>query len=175
MISVRTLLPGDTVMATLTASQEAGNSLYEQDFYAWTQQQARLLRERRWDDLDLENLIDEIESVGGSNKREIENRLTVLMAHLLKWAYQPGIRSASWRATINEQRRRIHLILRDSPSLKKYPALIFADQHLGARLEAASETGIAFELFPEQCPFAIEQALDDNFLPDEPGLIGQKP
>lgn len=149
------------------------NSLYDTDFFEWTQEQARLLRERRFADLDLENLIEEVEGVGGSDKQQIENRLTVLLAHLLKWKYQPGARSPSWQGSIREQRRRIRAVLKHSPSLRSYPALVFDDQYLGARLEAASETGIDFTLFPDLCPFTVEQALDEAFLPKQPDLYDQ--
>ncbi len=145
--------------------------LYETDFYAWTQAQAELLRAGRFDELDLLNLIDEVASVGGSEKREIESCLDVLLAHLLKWKYQPGARTSSWQATLREQRMRIGRILKSSPSLKRYPAEVFSECYLSARLEAARETGIDFSLFPEQPPFTVEQALDPSFLPKEPGLL----
>lgn len=148
------------------------NDLYESDFYEWTRQQAKLLRERRWDDLDLENLVEEVQSVGISDKREIASRLKVLLAHLLKWMFQPGIRNNSWSGTIHEQRSRIARVLADSPSLKSYPASVLVDEYDSARLLASSETGIALDLFPETCPFTIEQALDMAYLPDEPGHIG---
>ena len=149
------------------------NTLYGTDFYAWTQEQARLLRQRRFEDLDLENLIDEVESVGSSDKREIESRLLVLITHLLKWKYQPGARSPSWTGSIREQRRRITYVLRDSPSLRTYPSLVFSDQYLGARLAAAAETGIDYTLFPDQCPFTIDQVLDGDFWPKQPDLYDQ--
>ena len=148
-----------------TAEAPARNSLYDIDFYEWTQEQARLLGSGRWHDLDLDNLIEEVRSVGLSDKREIESRLQVLVAHLLKWRYQPGQRSSGWAGTIREQRRRIKLVGRDSPSLRGYPSAVFVDEYLGARLKAADETGIDFSLFPETCPFTVEEALDDDFLP----------
>ena len=154
------------------ASRPPPNDLYEADFYAWTQQQAKLLRERRWDDLDLDNLVEEVESVGVSNKREIESRLAILMAHLLKWKYQPGARSSSWSATLTEQRRQIERLLEHSPSLKRYPAKVYLDEYPGARLEAAKATGISFDLFPQDCPFSISDILDVAFFPEEPGHIG---
>jgi hypothetical protein len=154
------------------ATKPPPNDLYETDFHAWTQQQARLLRERRWGDLDLENIAEEIETLGRSDKRQIESRLEILIAHLLKWKYQPGLRSPSWSGTITEQRLRIGDLLKESPSLKRYPAKVFLRHYLGARLKASVETGIAFELFPEDCPFTIEEALDVDFFPEEPGHIG---
>ena len=160
-------------MTKLAADAPPRIDLYEHDFYAWTQEQAQLLRERRWDKLDLENLAEEVRSVGGSEKREIRNRLVKLIAHLLKWKYQPGARSPNWGGTIREQRRGIRAVLRDSPSLRRYPNEVFEEQYLGARLEASAETGIDFTLFPEEPPFTVEQALDDDFLPKEPDLYDQ--
>jgi hypothetical protein len=150
------------------AKETGGNELYEADFYAWTQQQAKLLRERRWEDLDIENLVEEVHAVGISERREIKGRLIVLLAHLLKWMYQPGNRSSSWAATIREQRRQLAFLVEDSPSLKGYPAQILPDQYEAARLQASDEAGIALDLFPSTCPFTCDQALDASFLPDEP-------
>ena len=149
------------------------NSLYERDFHEWALEQARLLRERRFAALDLENLVEEVESVGRSSKSEIENRLELLLAHLLKWKCQPGARSTGWTGTIFEQRGRILGIVRDSPSLKHYPGRVMHDCFRAARLLAAKETGIDFTLFPETCPFTIEQVLDEEFWPKEPDLYDQ--
>jgi Domain of unknown function DUF29 len=150
-----------------TITKPPVNDLYETDFYAWTKEQARLLREKRWDDLDLVNLVDEVESVGGSEKRDIRNRLTKLFAHLLKWKHQPGHRGASWRATIRDQRRELAEIVHDSPSLRSYLDRQVKERYLSGRLEAAEETGIAFGLFPEECPFTAEQVLDLAFWPED--------
>lgn len=155
------------------ATAPVGNDLYGTDFYAWTRQQAEILRERRWDDLDLENLIEEIQSLGISNKREIESRLLVLIAHLLKWAFQPGARCSSWSASIREQRSQIRRLIKHSPSLKRYPAKVFLEEYPGARLEASDQTGIALELLPAECPFSIDEILDADFMPDEPGHLGK--
>jgi hypothetical protein len=146
------------------------NDLYEIDFYVWTQEQARLLRERRWADLDLDNLVDEVSSVGSSEKREIRNRLTKLLAHLLKWKYQPGHRGPSWRRTIRDQRRELADIVESSPSLAEYVKQQVSQRYLGATLDAASETGIAIGLFPEECPFTAEQVLDFDFHPEDPSI-----
>jgi hypothetical protein len=143
------------------------NELYETDFYAWTREQARLLRERRWADLDLENLVDEVASVGGSEKREIRSRMEVLLAHLLKWKYQPGRRGPSWRKTIREQRRQLAAIVEDSPSLESYLKDQALKSYGGATLVASDDTGIAVGLFPEECPFTPEQVLDLEFLPED--------
>jgi hypothetical protein len=146
------------------------NDLYEIDFYAWTQEQARLLRERRWADLDLDNLVDEVRCVGSSEKREIRNRLTSLLAHMLKWKYQPGHRGPSWRRTMREQRRQLADIVKTSPSLAEYVKQQVTERYLGATVDAAEETGIATGLFPEGCPFTAEQALDFDFYPEDPSI-----
>ncbi len=156
---------------TKLAPKNSEPDLYDEDFFVWTQEQARLLRERRFDELDLANLVEEVESVGRSEKTEIESRLEILLAHLLKWKYQPGARSSSWRGTITEQRTRIARLLRDSPSLRKYPAEIFSDCYLSGRLLAAKESGIDFTLFPEAAPFHLEHALDETFWPTEPDVL----
>ncbi|MFP4121985.1 DUF29 domain-containing protein [Coleofasciculus sp.] len=103
-------------------------NLYETDFYAWTQEQASLLRQQHWSQLDLGNLIEEIESLGKQQRQELRNRLTVLIGHLLKWEYQPQRRSRSWLATIRVQRRDTVELLKDNPSLKPYleDALVLA-------------------------------------------------
>ena len=95
-----------------------GNSLYEQDYHAWTMQQAELLRSRQLDCADLDNIAEEIESMGRSLKRELTSRLTVLLMRLLKWQHQPGFRGRSWRLTIRGQRLSLRQHLRDNPSLK---------------------------------------------------------
>lgn len=149
-------------------------SLYDTDFFVWCNEQARLVRERRFDELDLENVAEELASMGRSDKRQIDNRLEVLIAHLLKWKFQPGARKPGWSATIYEQRRRISRIIDDSPSLIAYPAANARDAYPGARLLAAKDTGIDFTLFPEACPFTPEQILDPEFLPQEPDSYEQK-
>lgn len=146
------------------------NALYEQDFFAWTQEQARLLRERRFEDLDLENLIDEVESVGSSEKREIRNRLTVLIAHLLKWKFQPGRRGDSWRDTIDEQRRMLLDIVETSPSLRSYLNQSASKMYRSGHLAAAKETLIAYGVFPTECPFTPEQVVDPDFFPEDPSF-----
>ena len=148
------------------------NAYYDTDFAAWCHDQARLLRDGRLDALDIENIAEELEGIARSDKRQIRCRLEVLIAHLLKWKYQPGRRSSGWRGTIAEQRRRIALVVEDSPSLAAYPAQTAIDAYRAARLLAARETGIDFTLFPDACPFAADQILDDDFLPVEPDIAG---
>lgn len=141
------------------------HSAYDHDYYAWLNEQAACLQERRFSALDLPHLIDEIQDLARAEKREIESRLGVLLIHLLKWSYQPDKRSGGWRATIIEQRARILKRLQESPSLRGYPGEILAEEYGLAVSEAAAETGIAAKTFPAKCPYSIDQVLDPDFLP----------
>ncbi|HEY7242267.1 MAG TPA: DUF29 domain-containing protein [Xanthobacteraceae bacterium] len=143
------------------------NQLYDTDFYAWTQEQAQLLRERRFDDLDLDNLVDEVQSVGSSEKREIRRRLRILLTHLLKWKLQPGMRGNSWRRTIREQREAIAEIVQGSPSLQSYVLDAVHAAYIAATVAASEETGLAIGIFPEECPFDPHNVLGLEFFPED--------
>ena len=139
---------------------------YEQDFYAWTQEQAKLLRSGKFSEMDIENVAEELESMGRSDKREIDARLEVLLMHLLKWQIQVLHRSPGWSGTIREQRRRITKLLRESPSLRPAVPPLIPDAYTEARDKAAQETGLAEAMFPVECPFTPEQILAEDFLPE---------
>ena len=145
---------------------------YERDFYAWTQDQAAHLRNIRPNTLDWENLAEEIESLGRTERTEIASRLNILVVHLLKWQFQPEARSYSWRGSIVEQRSRLRRVFRESPSLKTYPAQVLDEEYASARLKAAGETGQPLPTFPEACPYGIHEILDEAFLsgPLEPDI-----
>lgn len=140
-------------------------SSYEQDYYQWLMETAYLLEEGRFSDLDIPNLVDEIESMGKSQKRAIESYLKVLLLHLLKWRYQPEFRCGSWKASIRNSRWAIQKRLKESPSLKSYPAEVMAECYVIARENAADEMGLNLGAFPETIPFSLEEILADNFLP----------
>ena len=142
--------------------------LYNHDFYAWTQQQAALLRESKVHDLDCTNLAEEIESLGRSEKRELGNRLHILVMHLLKWRYQPERRQRgrSWRSTIWEQRSRLRRLLRQSPSLVPLVPQTIQEEYAEARQRAREETGLPLTAFPAACPWTVEQVLDTDFWPE---------
>lgn len=141
-------------------------SLYDKDFYAWTREQAKLIKEKALDELDLTHLLDEVESMGASEIRELESRLEVLLTHLLKWKYQPNLQSKSWQLTIKEQRHRIKRRLKKMPSLKAALPETFNDSYEDAIYVAAKETGLDEHTFPKQCDWTIEQILLDEFLPN---------
>ena len=140
---------------------------YEADFVAWLEDQARHARRGELDALDLENIAEELEGMARSDRREIRNRLTVLLIHLLKCLMRPGKRSASWLGTIAEQRDGIATLLEDSPSLRAYPAEILDRCYPLARRKAAYQMRLSERAFPERCPFAIEEALDPRWLPSD--------
>jgi hypothetical protein len=141
-------------------------TLYDDDFYAWSMEQARLLRAGKFSRLDIENIAEELESMGRSDKREIESRLIVLMTHLLKWQVQVGFRSRSWSATIREQRNRIEDLLIESPSLRPAVGSVRPALYTRARRVAADETGLVEDAFPVECPFTGEELLAEDFLPE---------
>ncbi|CAK0753198.1 DUF29 domain-containing protein [Gammaproteobacteria bacterium] len=139
---------------------------HETDFYSWTQEQASLLKQGRFQDIDIENLIEELQDMGRSERRELENRLAVLLAHLLKWQYQALHRGNSWEATIGEQRLQVHKGLRENPSLKPRISDIVQDAYDAARFQAMKETNLNLNTFPTECPWAVPQVLDNNFWPE---------
>jgi hypothetical protein len=136
---------------------------YEQDFYAWTQEQANLLRSGQWQLIDIQNLAEEIEDMGWAEKRELESRLEVLLMHLLKWQFQPSLRSRSWQLTIKEQRLRLQRHLKQNPSLKSVIPDLFADAYRLAVVKAEQETGL--DIFPDVCPYDFDQVISEGFLP----------
>jgi hypothetical protein len=145
------------------------STLYDRDFYAWANEQAALLREGKLAQADIENIAEEIESMGRSEKRELLSRLTVLLLHLLKWRYQPKGRGSSWEASIRIQRRRLARHMADNPSLKaKLPEAI-DDAYQDAIIAAAEETKLSESTFPTECPWSYEQISNAGFWPDENG------
>ena len=144
----------------------AKSSLYDRDFYAWSVEQAALLRDGRVAEADLENIAEELESMGRAEKREFVDCLTVLLLHLLKWRYQPSGRGDSWRLSIAEARDEIADLLEDSPSLKANLDSAMASAYRYARRNAAIETRMAEESFPAQAPWTFLEAADESFWPD---------
>lgn len=139
---------------------------YDQDFYAWTEDQAARLRASRPRDVDWESLAEEIESLGRSDRRKIASNLAAVLEHLIKWKYQPEKRKSGWRSSIREHRDRIERILADSPSLARLPGEVLAAEYDRARRAALEDMGLAPSRVPATCPFALKQVLDPGYLPD---------
>jgi cell division protein FtsB len=148
-------------MATMTRARVR----YEDDLFAWTQEQAALLRAHAVDAIDWENLAEEIESMGGRDRRKLESRLTVILSHLLKWQAQPALRGASWRKTLRAQRREIRKLLKQSPSLRREVPDMIREAYADAVKDAIDETGLRAEVFPDTCPYAPDGVLDEDYLP----------
>lgn len=138
------------------------SDLYDRDFYAWANEQAALLRAGRLSAADIGNIAAEIESMGRTEKRELTNRVAVLLAHLLKWRFQPERRSTSWVLTIREQRRPAGRVFADNPSLRPQLGFVMAETYGDAVLAAERETGLPEETFPAECPWTYEQAMQDE-------------
>lgn len=139
-------LTGEPVMNTLERD-------YEQDFYAWIQHNIALLKQGKLNEIDIEILIDELESMAKRDKRELTSRLMILMAHLLKWQFQPN--KGSWQSAIDEQRIQIIEQLEESPSLKNTLHEGIGRAYPKAVTLAAKETGWSLEIFPKECPYRI--------------------
>ncbi|NJK67680.1 MAG: DUF29 domain-containing protein [Microcoleus sp. CSU_2_2] len=142
------------------------HKLYETDYLKWIETTLEKLRVRDYSNIDWENLIEEIEDMGRSERRSLESNLVVLLMHLLKWQFQPDKRSGSWKGSIAEHRRRIRKSLQDSPSLKPYLEAVFSECYSDAMEQASAETGLSIETFPQLCLYTAAEVLDPNFLPD---------
>lgn len=139
---------------------------YEHDFYSWLVFNARLLREGRFAEADIDNIAEELEGMSRSEKRAIDNRFAILLGHLLKWQFQPENRSTSWKGTIDEQRKRIIRLLEESPGLKyELEERLVRAYDIGISV-AVRDTGMKESVFPDVCPYTLQQVLDKSFYPE---------
>ncbi|MBK1986140.1 DUF29 domain-containing protein [Sphaerospermopsis aphanizomenoides BCCUSP55] len=136
---------------------------HDNDFYAWTQEQAHLLRTEQFHQIDFAHIAEELEDMGRSEKRELESRLEMLIMHLLKWQFQPNLRSRSWQLTIKEQRLRLEKLLKENPSLNSYLEDSLDKTYQLAMISAERETGLSS--FPETCPYSLTEIFTLEFLP----------
>jgi predicted DNA-binding ribbon-helix-helix protein len=144
------------IEAALAPGDEPVRAEYERDFYSWLMEQARHLREKRFDALDRDNLAEEIESLGREQFNKLVSALRVLMLHMLKWDHQPSLHSRSWVLSIEEQRLEIADVLADNPGLKPRIGEAVARAYRRAHIEAAKETGLDETAFPAACPYSFE-------------------
>lgn len=154
-------------MTNIQSITTAITSLYEQDFYLWLQTNINLLKEGKFTEIDLENLLEELESMGRSDKNALKSNLKILLMHLLKYKYQPEKRTNSWRYTIIEHRQRLRDTFKTSPSLYRFFEEIFNESYQDARELAAAQTGLSIKIFPPESPFTVEEVLNADFLPAE--------
>ncbi len=154
-------------MTTIQSTTTAITSLYDQDFYLWLQTTINILKEGKFAEVDLENLLEELESMGRSEKNALKSNLRILVMHLLKYKYQPEKRTNSWRYTITEHRQRLQDTFKTSPSLYRFFEEIFNESYQNARKLASDETGLSINLFPPESPFTVEEVLNPDFLPPD--------
>lgn len=128
---------------------------YDGDFYLWTEEQSNFLKNQEFNKLDLAHLVEEIQSLGRSEKRALESHLANLLLHLLKIKYQPNKHTKSWDYSIKNARHKVQLLLKENPSLKNHLPQVLEEAYFTGRLAAISETGLDEELFPETCPWTL--------------------
>ena len=156
--------PLDAPMDATEARSDAPTT-YERDFYLWCFEQAELLRLRRFSEADLPNIVEELESMGRSERNAFESSFRLLISHLLKWQFQPQLRSSSWEITIVRERANISRRARENPtlaaSMRDLPHTVYRD----ARREAEVETKLPRSSFPAECPYTLDEILQDDWLP----------
>lgn len=140
-------------------------NLYEKDFHAWTQEQAKWVGQRRFEKLDIVHLQEELQLMGASERRELQHRLEVLLMHLLKWKYQPSRQCQSWARTIKVQRNSLIQHLKDNPSLKAKLSEFIANAYENAVLMAADETNLEEAVFPKKSEWDEKAILEKEFFP----------
>lgn len=140
-------------------------SLYNTDYGLWLARQIDSIRAQRWEDLDIDNLIEELEGLNRSNEHALESYLIVILTHLLKWEFQPEARSRSWKGSILNGRKRIARLFKQQPSLKSRVPELVAEAYADATEIATLETGLSANVFPSDCPYSVSQILDLDFLP----------
>jgi len=153
-------------MSTAAPTCHPAPCSYDEDFYAWILATAELLRQRRFTEIDIAHLTEELEDMGKRERRALESYIRNVTLHLLKWRYQQDKRGVSWRQSIRNGRIELQKLLRDSPSLTSQVPQMIEDEYPAARADAIDETGLTEDTFPTQCPFTAEQVLDAEFWPE---------
>lgn len=151
-----------------SSTHDALQTLYNQDFYSWIQQTVKALKNRDLDRVDWENLIEEIDSMGHSEKKELKSRLLVIIEHLLKlmfWAEENAQNRRGWRNTVIEQRGQLELLLEDSPSLRPMVQAVFLETYARARTQVLQKSDLPSDSIPQHPPFTSDELLNEAFLP----------
>jgi hypothetical protein len=151
------------VLGPPTAPDKPAGADYDNDFYSWSIEQARLLREGQWAQIDRENVAEEIESLGREQFNKLESALRVLLIHMLKWDYQADRRSRSWALSIESQRVEIEHVIADNPGLKPRITEAVTRAYRRGRIEAANETGLDTTVFPDACPYSFQDIMSRGF------------
>ena len=148
-----------------TLVQPRSSPSYDDDLVLWIEAQIHLLLEKRFSELDIENLVEELDGMKKQYASELDSRLTVLIMHLLKCEYQKNHPQNKWHSTLTEQRRRIAFLLKDAPSMRAHVQPFSLDCYTTARRQASQETGMDIKTFPAELPYSVEQILDNDFIP----------
>ena len=165
--SLVTSSPLSTPKAIATEAQKSSEpALYDRDYLAWVETTLQRLKQKDYDSVDWDNLIEEISDMSRSEKRRLTGNLIIVLLHLLKWQYQFDRRSRSWESSIAEHRRRLIEALDTSPSLNLFMKEALPNAYANSTKQAAIETGLSRQTFPVNCPYEIAQILDDKFLPE---------
>ena len=143
-------------------------NLYETDFYSWIQQQTKLLKTGRFDELDINNLIEEMESMGSSERHSLTSHMMQLLMHLLKWQHQPERQSRSWQDSIINHRFQTGITLANNPGLNQHLPELYIKAYKQAVTLAVKQTGLPKKFFPSDCPWTFDQVMKDGFLPCPP-------
>lgn len=149
-------MAGSTGRASGSAIIDREAAGYDSDFYSWSQEQGRLVREGRWSEVDRENVAEEIESLGREQFNKLESAIRVILIHMLKWDHQPERRSRSWAVSIATQRMQLEDVLDDNPGLKPRIGEAITRAYRIARLEAMNETDLKKSAFPDICPYSYD-------------------
>ena len=141
-------------------------NLYETDINEWVEQQVKLIKQKQYDQVDWDNIIEEIEDLSKRERDKFLSAIRLVIHHLLKWEYQPEKRSQSWLVTIRRERNNIAFYLEETPSLKKYwMGKEFERNYRRAKADAVNETGLSEWDFPENCLYSVEQ-IQSNWFPE---------
>ncbi|OQW93024.1 MAG: hypothetical protein BWK79_13335 [Beggiatoa sp. IS2] len=141
------------------------NTQYETDYCVWAETNAKLLRQGQLAEVDIVHIIEELEDVGKSERRSLQSYMEIVLLHLLKWKYQPRLRSLSWRSSIENGRQGLEKILDDSPSLRSTLPNVMDRAYVYAKRSAVAETGLSHSIFPTKCPFELTEVMNEVFLP----------
>ncbi len=142
---------------------------YDRDYYGWIQHNVSAIREGRFKDVDWPTVAEELEDMGKSERRALRSQLARLLAHLLKWSYQPEarqLREHSWRAAIENARNSVRELVEESPTFRPQLAELFSSAYFGGVAQAAAQTNAPMETFPVVCPWSLDQAMDEDFWPE---------
>jgi len=150
----------------MTMTNRDRQTLYNLDFAQWLEVNVEKLRRQDYTSVDWENLIEELEDMGRSERRRLKSNVIVILLHLLKWQFQPERRSGSWESSLLEHRRRVREALEESPSLRPYLEAQFPQCYREAVKQARAETGLPMETFPPECPYLTATVVNDDFLPE---------